>query len=58
MALKPRPIRRIALVFHPERDSDYRHFAEAKSHPFDTSALSLSRRNAWWLADAASCTTR
>jgi len=53
MALKPRPIRRIELVFSPERDTDYRHFADAKRHPFDTAASSLGRRNAWWLADAA-----
>ncbi len=53
MLLKPRPIRRIELVFHPERDSDYQHFAEAGNHPFNVSASSLSRRNAWWLADAA-----
>lgn len=53
MVLKTRPIRRIELVFHPERDSDYRHFEDAKSHPFDTSASGLGRRNAWWLADAA-----
>lgn len=53
MTLKPRPIRRIELVFHPERDSAYRHFADADRHPFDTSASTLGRRNAWWLADAA-----
>jgi triacylglycerol lipase len=53
MALKARPIRRIELVFHPERDPDYRHFAEAERHPFDTAAVTLGRRNAWWLADAA-----
>lgn len=52
MALKPRPIRRIELVFHPERDTDYRHFDDADRHPFDTSDA-LGRRNAWWLADAA-----
>lgn len=53
MPLKPRPVRRIELVFHPERDTDYRHFDDARSHPFDTSAAGLGRRNAWWLADAA-----
>ena len=53
MVLKPRPVRRIELVFHPERDPDYRHFADSEHHPFDTAGSSLGRRNAWWLADAA-----
>jgi len=47
----PRPL--LSLVLHPENDPDYRHFEDAMSVPFETTATAFSRVNAWWLADAA-----
>src|SRR4051812_1024027 len=53
MPVRPRPTPEITLVFHPQRDASYVHFADGQSHPFDAKATQLSRRNAWWLAEAA-----
>jgi hypothetical protein len=41
------------LVFHPEGDKEYRHFAGAAQAPFDAGATAFSFVNAWWLADAS-----
>jgi triacylglycerol lipase len=50
---KDPPIYTAEFVFHPEHDKDYRHFEKAKDHPFQPRADSVSRVNAWWLAEAA-----
>jgi triacylglycerol lipase len=47
------PLKSIDLVLHPERDKEYVHFAHAATHPFMAQATTMSRCNAWWLADAA-----
>src|SRR5262245_60601784 len=42
------------LLFHPETNpTKYVPFQDARTHTFEPDATSLSRVNAWWLADAA-----
>ena len=41
------------LVFHPEADDTYRHFDGHAAVRFDPGAPSVTRANAWWLAEAA-----
>ena len=53
IAAKPRPAADIRLVLHPEKDATYVHFQDAAVVPFDPHAVTVHRRNAWWLADAA-----
>ncbi|MCK7492774.1 MAG: hypothetical protein MZW92_15505 [Comamonadaceae bacterium] len=43
----------LECTLHPERDGAYRHFENAARHPFDAAAAQMTRRNAWWLAEAA-----
>jgi triacylglycerol lipase len=50
---KPRPDRSIELVVRPELDPTYVHFEHSADHPFEADAAKVTRRNAWWLADAA-----
>jgi hypothetical protein len=40
-------------VFHPESDSAYVHFDGHEDAPFDAKATSMTRANAWWLAESA-----
>ncbi len=40
-------------TLHPPLQKSYRHFAHAPAHPFDAAARSMTRLNAWWLAEAA-----
>ena len=49
--LLPRPS--FSLVLHPEGDRDYRHFEGAGEVPFENGASTMSRANAWWLADSS-----
>jgi triacylglycerol lipase len=53
MRRKELPAPSLKLLLLPETDSDYVHFENGTSHPFDSDAHGLSRVNAWWLADAA-----
>lgn len=41
------------LVFHPEHDQDYVHFANGSAHPFQPDPAGFPRVNVWWLADSA-----
>lgn len=50
---KPRPTPDPQFVFHPDSDTDYLHFDGHEDAPFDPQATSMTRANAWWLADAA-----
>jgi hypothetical protein len=50
---RPRPTPDLRFVFHPEQDTDYRHFADHHTVPFDAAATRVTRAHAWWLADAA-----
>lgn len=50
---KAPPVYSTQFVLHPEQDSDYRHFENSQSHPFQSQAAAVSRVNAWWLAEAA-----
>ena len=50
---KPRAKADITFVLHPERDMSYIHFENGSAHPYEPPAPALTRRNAWWLADAA-----
>jgi hypothetical protein len=50
---KPRARPVLRFVLHPEADTEYVHFKDSKLNPFDARPLSLGRRNAWWLAEAA-----
>jgi hypothetical protein len=50
---RPRPRPDLQFVFHPETDADYRHFDGRESVRFDPGARSVTRANAWWLAEAA-----
>jgi triacylglycerol lipase len=50
---KPRAIPDLQFVFHPERDAGYVHFDGRQQAPFDPRARSLTRANAWWLAESA-----
>jgi triacylglycerol lipase len=51
--LKPRAARDMRFVLHPAADAAYVHFEESDAHPFEPAAISVSRVNAWWLAEAA-----
>jgi triacylglycerol lipase len=50
---KPRATPDLQFVFHPERDGSYVHFDGGGQAPFDARARSLTRANAWWLAESA-----
>ena len=50
---KPAPTYDTRFVLHPEQDGTYVHFENATAHPFEANPGSLSRVNAWWLAEAA-----
>src|ERR1700759_874653 len=50
---KPRPIPDLRFVFHPERDTAYQHFERSQEAPFSATATSVTRANAWWLAESA-----
>ena len=50
---KPRPQPDLQFVFHPEQDADYVHFDGYEEAPFDANARSVTRANAWWLAESA-----
>ena len=50
---RPRAIPDLKLVFHPEADDSYRHFDGHETVPFDPAATTMTRANAWWLAEAA-----
>lgn len=50
---KPRPTPDLRLVFHPESDASYRHFDGSQEAPFSATAASVTRANAWWLAESA-----
>jgi triacylglycerol lipase len=43
----------LRFVFHPELDRDYVHFDSHEQVRFDAAATSLTRGNAWWLAESA-----
>ena len=47
----PRPS--LSLVLHPEGDRDYRHFEGAAEVRFEIGSSTMSRANAWWLADSS-----
>jgi triacylglycerol lipase len=49
---KPLPPPSTELLIHPERDTEYEYFENARDHPFKPDAQ-FSRVNTWWLADAA-----
>jgi triacylglycerol lipase len=40
-------------LFLPQNDAEYVHFENSQDHPFEHRLEGFSRRNAWWLADAA-----
>jgi triacylglycerol lipase len=51
---KEPPSYTLDFVFHPERDTNYRHFENGALHPFQPDpANGVPRVNAWWLADSA-----
>lgn len=50
---KPRPSPDLRFVFHPESDDTYRHFDGSQGAPFGARATSMTRANAWWLAESA-----
>src|SRR4051812_25414140 len=50
---RPRATPDLRFVFTPEADAAYRHFDGHADVPFDPAALTLTRANAWWLAEAA-----
>jgi hypothetical protein len=50
---KPRPTPDLRFVFNPELDPDYVHFGGHEQASFAAKAASLTRVNAWWLAEAA-----
>jgi triacylglycerol lipase len=50
---RPRPTPDLQFVFHPEADAAYRHFDGHAEVPFAPGAATLTRANAWWLAEAA-----
>ena len=50
---RPRAIPDLQLVFHPETDAGYRHFDGHEAVAFDAGAATVTRANAWWLAEAA-----
>ena len=50
---KPRPAPDPKFVFDPASDAAYVHFDGHQHAPFDAAATSMTRANAWWLAEAA-----
>jgi triacylglycerol lipase len=50
---RPRATPDLRFVFHPEADDAYRHFDGHAAVPFDPRAGTVTRGNAWWLAEAA-----
>lgn len=50
---RPRANPDLQFVFHPEADDGYRHFDSHQTVPFDPGAATVTRANAWWLAEAA-----
>ena len=50
---KPRPVPDPKFVFDPASDAAYVHFDGHQNAPFDAAATSMTRANAWWLAEAA-----
>ncbi len=50
---KPRATPDLRFVFNPELDADYVHFDGHEQASFAAKAASLTRANAWWLAEAA-----
>ena len=48
-----RPKPSLVHTLHPQLQKSYRHFEHAPAHPFDAAARSMTRLNAWWLAEAA-----
>jgi triacylglycerol lipase len=50
---RPRANPDLRFVFHPEADDGYRHFDGHEAVPFDGGAATVTRANAWWLAEAA-----
>ena len=50
---RPRANPDLQFVFHPEADAGYRHFDGHEAVPFDPGAATVTRANAWWLAEAA-----
>jgi triacylglycerol lipase len=53
---KSSPVYSAELVLHPARDQSYEHFADAAANPFEAKATTVSRVNAWWMAEAALAT--
>jgi triacylglycerol lipase len=50
---KPRPTPDPKFVFDPASDTAYVHFDGHQTAPFDPKAASMTRANAWWLAESA-----
>ena len=50
---KPRPAPDPKFVFDPASDAAYVHFDGHQHAPFAAAATSMTRANAWWLAEAA-----
>jgi triacylglycerol lipase len=50
---RPRANPDLRFVFHPEADDGYRHFDGHAAVPFGPDAATVTRANAWWLAEAA-----
>lgn len=50
---KPRPTPDPQFVFDPASDDQYLHFDGHQDAPFDPHATSMTRANAWWLAESA-----
>jgi triacylglycerol lipase len=50
---KPRPTPDATFLFHPELDGQYVHFDGHEQAPFAPAATSMTRANAWWLAESA-----
>jgi hypothetical protein len=50
---KPIPPPSLELLLFPATDTEYVHFENAASLPFDDGARYFSPVNAWWMADAA-----
>lgn len=50
---KERPTPDVTFLFHPESDDTYVHFDGHEHAPFAPQATSMTRANAWWLAESA-----
>ena len=50
---KQRPTPDPTFLFHPETDHTYVHFDGHEHAPFAPRATSMTRANAWWLAESA-----